>query len=57
MIGQNRWVALGLTLLTTTVGMMGFAAVFPLLSLWIQDFGISRAQGVCCRGSGTCQGS
>lgn len=45
MIGQNRWVALGLTLLTTTVGMMGFAAVFPLLSLWIQDFGISRAQG------------
>lgn len=45
MIGQNRWVALGLTLLTTTVGMMRFAAVFPLLSLWIQDFGISRAQG------------
>ncbi len=45
MIGQNRWAALGLTLVTTTVGMMGFAAVFPLLTLWIQDFGISRAQG------------
>ncbi|MFN0180581.1 MAG: CynX/NimT family MFS transporter [Gemmatimonadales bacterium] len=42
---NNRWVVLGLVLLTTTVGMMGFAANFPLLNLWIQDLGISRTQG------------
>jgi len=41
----RRWLVLGLILLTTTVGMMGFAAPFPLLSLWIADLGITRAQG------------
>lgn len=42
---MRRWRVLVLTLLTTTVGMMGFAAPFPLLNLWIQDLDISRAQG------------
>jgi MFS family permease len=42
---RTRWVVLGLALVTTTVGMMGFAATFPLLSLWVADLGITRAQG------------
>ena len=42
---NKRWAVLALTLLTTTVGMMGFAATFPLLNLWIQDLGITRAEG------------
>lgn len=42
---NRRWGVLALTILVTTIGMMGFAAVFPLLSLWIRDLGISRAAG------------
>lgn len=42
---HRRWLVLGLTLLTTSVGMMGFAAPFPLLNLWVRDLAISRAQG------------
>jgi MFS family permease len=41
----TRWVVLAVTIAATTVGMMGFAAVFPLLNLWIRDLGITRAQG------------
>ncbi len=41
---RNRWTILALVFLTTAIGMMGFGAVFPLLSLWIKDLGISRAQ-------------
>lgn len=41
----NRWMTLALVLLTTAIGMMGFGAVFPLLNLWIQDLGITRAEG------------
>jgi MFS family permease len=32
-------------LLGTTIGMMGFAAPFPLLPVWIKELGISRAEG------------
>ena len=41
---RNRWYVLALTLVTTTVGMMGFGAVFPLLNLWVRDLGISHTQ-------------
>lgn len=41
----NRWLVLLLVVVTTAVGMMVFAAIFPLLSLWIRDLGISHAQG------------
>ena len=39
-----RWLVLGLVLLTTAGGMMIFSAPFPLLTLWVRDLGISRAQ-------------
>jgi len=42
---RNRWTILALVFLTTAIGMMAFASVFPLLSLWIKDLGISRAEG------------
>lgn len=42
---RNRWTILVLVFLTTAIGMMGFGSVFPLLSLWIRDLGISRAEG------------
>ena len=42
---RNRWTILALVFLTTAIGMMGFASVFPMLSLWIRDLGISRAEG------------
>ena len=42
---RSRWAVLALMLATTTIGMMGFGSVFPLLSLWIRDLDISRAQG------------
>ncbi|MBM4187663.1 MAG: MFS transporter [Gemmatimonadetes bacterium] len=42
---NNRWVVLALVMVTTTIGMTAFAANYPLLNLWIQDLGISRAQG------------
>ena len=42
---MNRWVVLGLIFLTTTIGMVGFAAPFPLLPVWITELGISKAQG------------
>jgi len=35
---------LGLVLFTTAVGIMIFAAPFPLLNLWVKDLGISRTQ-------------
>jgi len=42
---QNyRWFVLGLVLFTTAVGIMIFAAPFPLLNLWVKDLGISRTQ-------------
>lgn len=41
----SRWMTLALVLVTTAIGMMGFGAVFPLLNLWIQDLGITRAEG------------
>jgi MFS family permease len=40
-----RWFVLGLVLFTTAVGIMIFAAPFPLLNLWVRDLGISRTQG------------
>ena len=39
-----RWLVLGLVLLTTASGIMIFSAPFPLLTLWVRDLGISRAQ-------------
>jgi MFS family permease len=42
---RNRWTILVLVFLTTAIGMMAFASVFPLLSLWIKDLGITRAEG------------
>jgi MFS transporter, CP family, cyanate transporter len=39
-----RWFVLGLVLFTTAVGIMIFAAPFPLLNLWVKDLGISRTQ-------------
>lgn len=42
---RRRWLVLALVIAATTIGMMGFAAVFPLLNLWIRDLGISRAEG------------
>ena len=43
--GSNRWGILALVFVTTGIGMMAFGAVFPLLNLWIKDFGLSRAAG------------
>lgn len=40
-----RWVILGLVVFVTAVGLMAWAAIFPLLNLWIQDLGVTRAQG------------
>jgi MFS family permease len=40
-----RWVTFGWTIFTTSVGLMAWAAVFPLLNLWVRDLGISRTQG------------
>src|SRR5262245_6026992 len=42
---RNRWAVFALTLVTTTIGMIAFASVFPLLNLWIRDWHITRAQG------------
>ena len=53
---RNRWTTLALVFLTTAIGMMGFGAVFPLLRLWIKDFGISRA-GSSQRFGGSMQSS
>jgi MFS family permease len=39
-----RWFVLVLTLATTAIGMMTFAAAFPLLNLWVRELGISRTQ-------------
>ncbi|MGH9914553.1 MAG: hypothetical protein ACRD63_04595 [Pyrinomonadaceae bacterium] len=39
------WLVVLLTVVTTSIGMMGFAAVFPLLNLWVRDLGISCAEG------------
>ena len=43
--GFNRWVVLLQVFLATTIGMMGFAAPFPLLPVWIQELGLTKAQG------------
>ena len=42
--GARRWTILALALITTAIGIMAFAAAFPLLPLWIEDFGLSHAQ-------------
>jgi cyanate permease len=41
---SSRWFVLGLVVLTTALGLMIFAAPFPLLPLWVRDLGISRTQ-------------
>src|SRR5262245_20753550 len=41
----RRWSVLGIAIVITAVGMMGYACVFPLLNLFIKDLGISRTQG------------
>jgi cyanate permease len=43
--GRYRWVVVAVVCLTTTAGFTQWASAFPLLSLWIKDLGISRAQG------------
>lgn len=40
----RRWLVLVLALLSTAIGMADFGAVFPLLNLWIKDFGLTHAQ-------------
>lgn len=40
----NRWGVLAVVIAATTVGMMAFAAPFPLLTIWIRDLGITRGQ-------------
>lgn len=42
---MNRWVVLLLVWAATTVGMMVFAAPFPLLPVWIRELGLSKAEG------------
>lgn len=39
------WFVVLLTVVTTAIGLMGFASVFPLLNLWVRDLGISHTQG------------
>lgn len=39
-----RWFLLVLVLITTAIGIMIFAAPFPLLNLWVRDLDISRTQ-------------
>jgi cyanate permease len=41
---SSRWFVLWLVVLTTALGLMIFAAPFPLLPLWVRDLGISRTQ-------------
>jgi cyanate permease len=41
---RYRWVVLVVGLATTVIGIMTFAAPFPLQSLWIRDFGISHTR-------------
>jgi MFS family permease len=40
-----RWVIFIVIVSGTAVGMMAWAAVFPLLTLWVRDLGISHTQG------------
>ena len=40
-----RWVIFAMTVFATSIGLMAWAAVFPLLNLWVRDLGISRTQG------------
>jgi MFS family permease len=40
-----RWVIFALLVAVTAVGLMTWAAVFPLLNLWVKDLGISHTQG------------
>ena len=42
---RNRWAVLLVVALATTIGMMVFAAPFPLLPVWIQELGLSKAEG------------
>lgn len=42
---RNRWAVLFLVALATTIGMMVFAAPFPLLPVWIRELGLSKAEG------------
>ncbi|HUG55217.1 MAG TPA: MFS transporter [Vicinamibacteria bacterium] len=41
----RRWTVLAGVLVSTTVGQMAWASVFPLLNPWIADLGMSRADG------------
>src|SRR5438270_310842 len=40
-----RWIIFAVTVFITSIGLMAWAAVFPLLNLWVRDLGISRTQG------------
>ena len=42
---RNRWAVLLVVALATTIGMMAFAAPFPLLPVWIRELGLSKAEG------------
>ncbi len=44
MRGWYRWVVLAIALASTAIGIMTFAAAFPLLNLWVRDLGISHAE-------------
>ena len=44
-MAPNRWVVLLLVALATTIGMMVFAAPFPLLPVWIRELGLTKAEG------------
>ena len=39
------WFNVVLTVAMSSVGMMGFGALFPLLNLWVRDLGLSHTQG------------
>jgi len=40
----QRWFVLIIIVSATAAGLMGFAAVFPLMNLWVRDLHISRTQ-------------
>jgi MFS family permease len=41
---REPWVVVFVVVVTTAVGMMGFGAAFPLITLWIRDLNISHTQ-------------
>jgi len=44
-MNRNRWFVTAVVVIATSVAFMIWAAVFPLLPVWIRDLGISRTQG------------